>query len=204
MKLGLSILLSVFLVGCAARNVPKDYSLDDKKAKGVVVVSLTRSGSNGSVMYVHLRSVDNEYKDEVPINDLFVSSDWKCPMSGEIPEDRPCGRLAIIELPEGSYEFYSWHGYFRDYFWLDSRTHTYTVVEDRRGFIERFEVIAGKAVYLGNLNLSIHIERAYFLGPVIDAPYNLKITDMCDRDLPLLYQKNPNITADKVVVDLLQ
>lgn len=116
MRIGLSILLSVFLVGCAVRNVPKDYSLGDKKAKGVVVVSLTRSGANGSAMYVDLRGVDNEYKDAVPINSLFVSSDWRCPMCGEIPEDRPCGRLAIIELPEGSYEFYSWHGHFLDYF----------------------------------------------------------------------------------------
>jgi hypothetical protein len=178
MRFGLSILLSVVLIRCAG-NVGKAYSLDETEGKGVAVVSLTRSGFSGSSMFVLLRGVDNDYRQKVPVTDLFASRDFgKARLFGDIPEDKPSGRLAIIELPEGEYEFYSFSG-----------SHMYAI----RQFSKRFRVIAGQAIYLGNMHFSL--ERG---------SYNIKITDMCDRDLPLLYQKNPNITADKVSVDLLQ
>jgi len=176
------IMLSVFLIGCGVRNVPKDYSLDDAGRKGVIVVSLTRSGMQViSEMYVKARGMDNDYKFVVAISSLITLSDFaKCAIS--IPEDKPCGRLAIIELPEGEYEFYSWKG-------SGGNRRMWSKEE----FSLRFKVIAGKAVYLGNLNF-------WFL----QTQWKMKVTDMRERDLPLLYQKNPSITPDLVVHDILQ
>jgi len=179
MKFGLSILLSIAFMGCGARNVGKAYSLDETKGKGVAVVSLTRSGYRASSLFVHLRGVDNDYRKQVPVTDLFASSDFGMgPLFGDIPADKPCGRLAVIELPQGEYEFYSFGG-----------SNIWATTE----FSMRFKVIAGQAVYLGNMHLSLQPRR-----------YNIKTSDMCDRDLPLLYQKCPNIAPDAVVVNILR
>jgi len=184
-KLCLSTLLGVFLIGCMVKNVAKDYSLDDTKGKGVAVVSLTRSGvADITGMSVNLRGVDKFYRALVPVTAYGASSDyWECPWFAGIPEDEPCGHLAIIELPQGEYEFYSWQA-----------GGCMGPTRSLAGFSARFKVIVGKSVYLGNI---------HFPFPS-GFRYTMRITDMRERDLPLLYQKNPNITADKVVVNLLQ
>ena len=184
-KLCLSVLLSVFLSGCMVKNVAEDYSLDDTKGKGVAVVSLTRSGvADITAMSVNLRGVDNNHRAIVPVTAAGASSDyWKCPWFGGIPEDEPCGHLAILELPQGEYEFHSWQAG-----GLMGKT------TPTREFSIRFKVIPGKAVYLGNIHFSF--------------PFGFRctrrITDMRGRDLHLLYLKNPNITADDVIVRICQ
>ena len=104
-----------------------------------------------------------------------------------------CGRLAIIELPQGEYGFYSWHG-------------SISNLPVGSGLSKRFKVIAGKAVYLGNLHIPFRHEwtTGKTLLPDRDLTCNVKIADMRERDLPLVYQKNPKITADKVIIKVLQ
>jgi hypothetical protein len=223
--LNLSILFTVVLVltYCAPtpkiirlKNIGEDYTLDDTQGKGVLIVSLTRSGWKGCSILLDLRGVDNDYKAEVSIiekKSLFerkkVETDWKCPMFGKIPEDKPCGRLAIIELPQGEYEFFSWHG-FETRMVPNSaggftRMQSSVFVWPPPEFSERFKVIAGKAAYLGNLHISLRKKlKMGRIHPYRDIRYKLKIADMSERDLPLFYQKNPMMTADKVVVNILQ
>ena len=223
MWLSLSILFTVvlFLTYCAPtpkimrlENIGKDYSLDDTKGKGVLIVSLTRSGWKGCSMFLDLRGVDNDYKAEVSIKEkksLFERKkvmDWKCPRFGKIPEDKPCGRVAIIELPQGEYEFFSWHGL--ETIMVPSSGGGFTPMQSSvlwppPEFSKRFKVTVGKAVYLGNLHISLRKKwRMGRFAPYRDLRYKLKIADTSDRDLPLVYQKNPMITADKVVVNILQ
>lgn len=225
MWLSLSILFTVVLVlaYCAPtpkitrlKNIGEDYSLDDTKGRGVLIVSLTHSGTRVSSMFVDLRGVDNDFKGEVSSiieKRLFFERkkvmDWKCPMFGKTPEDKPCGRVAIIELPQGEYEFYSWHGY--ETKMVPSSGGGFTRMQSSVGvwpppeFSKRFKVIAGKVVYLGNLHISTREKwRMGRFAPYKDFRYTVKVADMRERDLPLAYQKNPKITADKVVVSILQ
>ena len=44
-RLIIIIVFSIVLVGCTANNIPKDFILQRDSSKGVVVVSLTYSGS---------------------------------------------------------------------------------------------------------------------------------------------------------------
>jgi len=187
----------LLMVGCRAINLDADYVPDSSKATGVVVASLTRSGTPGFNMFVALRGVDNDYKNSVPVSDAFAPSDWECPFTltflgrfhtGTIPEDPPCGRLAVLELPRGEYEFYSWHGA------SGNRT-----VRASTGFSKRFKIISGKAVYLGNIHITI-VQGEWGSG---GGTFEMKVRDKRERDLPLLATKNPGITSERIVISIL-
>lgn len=108
------------------------------------------------------------------------------PILGTPSDDAPCGRLAVIELQPGEYEFYSWRG------GTSSGPGGFTVtVRSTEPFSKRFRVIPGKAVYLGNVHFSV--SRS---GPFQRAPYQMRVSDLRQRDLALLHQKNPRITPD--------
>jgi hypothetical protein len=188
-----------FLFGCRAVNIVSDFSLDERKGTGVAVVSLTQSGLPSRFnMFVNLRGVDNNYQNPVPVFDFFASSDWRCPLFGTASEDAPCGRLAIIELQQGEYEFYSWGG--QAGAGAGPVTHNVGSTND---FSKRFRVPAGKAVYLGNIYFAISFDAPTFALLSVRYPYRIKVSDMRHRDLPLLYQKYPNITSERVVVNIL-
>ena len=187
----LSLLVVSVLSGCGVANIGGDYSLDERKGSGVAIVSLVQSGLPGFyATAVELRGVDNIYDGSVPLSQGGFSKDWSCPLFTLASEDAPCGRLAIIELPRGEYEFYSWRssGYGGPGIKIE--------ISPTNRFSKRFKVLAGKAVYLGNIH--IVVESGF-----LSAPYRVKINDMRQRDLPLFYQKNPKIASESVVVNIL-
>lgn len=197
----LFVLFFLLLNGCAARNIAREYSLDESKGTGIMLVSLTQAGLPSSLnMFADLRGVDNDYKSAVAVTDIFFSADWRCPPFGISTEDKPCGRLAVVELPQGEYEFYSWHG--------GSGGGPGTVstsVQARQEFSKRFKITAGKVVYIGNIHFSIILYTKGLLGiPVRSPSYDMKINDMRERDLPLFYSKYPKITSDKILIDIIQ
>ena len=177
-------LFAVLLAGCASTNVGKEVFLDETKGTGVMVASLTKTTK--FKMFAKLRGVDTTYKEAVHVTSEFVTSDWGCPFFGIIPEDKPCGRLVIMELPQGEYEFYSWEGS------LSGGLGTF-IVKPRQQFSKRFRVTAGKAVYVGNI---------HFSG--IGEDTSMKVVDMRERDLALLYRKSPKIKPENVLIDILK
>jgi hypothetical protein len=125
---------------------------------------------------------------------MFASADWRCPFLGTPTEDSPCGRLAVIELQQGEYEFYSWQG------GTSGGPGGFTVtVRSTEPFSKRFRVVPGKAVYLGNIHFSVTRGGPFQGG----GTYRMRVSDLQKRDLPLLHQKNPRITSDSVVVSIL-
>ena len=184
-----SLLVVSVLPGCGVANIAGDYSLDERKGTGVAIVSLVQSGLPGGYrIAVHLRGVDNIYDNSVPLSQGGISMDWGCPLLAVTSETAPCGRLAIIELPRGEYEFYSWSATMGGAGTIE--------IHPTNRFSKRFKVLAGKAAYLGNIQIVI---KSGFLS----GSYGVKITDMRQRDLPLFYQKHPNINTESVVVSIL-
>ena len=192
----LLIFMVVFLDGCAVTNIQEDYLLDENKGTGLLIISLTRSGISESSMFADIRGVDNKYDDSIPVTDLFASSDWGCPLFGDIPENQTCGRLAIVELPKGEYEFYAWHG-------NSGSTSVWSV----KKFSKRFIITPGKAVYAGNINFLLKKEYTgeTMFGIKVPTPtFYVTTSDTRERDLSLFYKKNPKITSDDVQIHIIK
>ncbi len=181
------LILFLFLGGCSASNIDSNYSLNDKEGSGILLASMTQAGLPSAFnMFVHLRGVDNTYSNEVPVTDLFVSVDWPCPFLATSTEAQSCGRLAVIELQQGEYEFYSWSGSSND-------GKTSTTVTARKEFSKRFNIEAGKVTYVGDVHFS-----------VIGNRFALNVIDKRDRDLPLFYSKYPKITAEETQIRIIK
>jgi hypothetical protein len=185
MLISFFVLLSIFISGCAGvlslSNVPKDYGLDVDKGKGVVVTSFRVSCKYCINMISYLRGVDNDYSGGVVAYHVNEEGDWAE------------SRLAIMEMPQGEYEFYSHSEYVVD-------GHILRPVNE---YSLRFKVIPGKAVYIGNIHFSLKSKSKSGLA---FRGYSRKteINDMQERDLTLLYQKNPKIKPDNVVVNIIK
>jgi len=191
--LGLSPLL---MGGYTGRSVAGD-SPEEAKGKGYVIVSLTRSGLRGPyVIEIELRGRGSSHMSTQRVaGGLLASSDWPCPTFAPVPENQPCGRLAVLELPEGEYEFHSWHGTLTRAAPLQPSR-----IQAREKFSKWFRVTAGQAVYLGNVN--IHVIEECADGPLHLAgsrvSYSVDVNDMQERDLALLYRKDPRFAPGTV------
>lgn len=195
MLISLFGLLVVFFTAC--QNVPTYNYLDATKGKGFVVISVTVSGEPIDTLSVYWRGVDNNYKGSIAGTNIFLKDDWNESNSWDrITEDNFHGRLAVIELPQGEYEFYAHVAQ------LDFKEVSKIDTEDNE-YSKRFEVIAGKAVYVGNMHFSFekkHKGGFAFWGYL----WKMEIDDMQERDLTLFYQRNPKITPDNVAVNIIQ
>ena len=208
----MSVLLLVSLVGCSAiHDLPSGYSLDGQDAsEGLAVVSLTLSGTpltDVSTFEYRLRRVPAGTGREVQVSPRFGSAlqhaRWvaagasrstgeparvrvKHATSGDpldiIESGKAVGRVAVLRLPPGTYELYDWtiampapHG------WDD--------LSPKRSMAFRFEIIAGRASYLGNLDLRIDDQGSY----------ELAVGDRASRDLALVAQRFPFLGTRNVV-----
>lgn len=187
--------------GCATLNINNDYRLNEQSGEGLVVVSLSYEGlardDSPSWSYHRLGSKENL---RVFARAVRVPLDW----------ESPPGRLAVFALPAGRYEFYRC-----EFAGLSSGTNrlvwrtakngvvtpnnpsyagfdtpNYTAIK-AEPFIVRFEVIAGKAIYLGNLHL---------LWNEDERKGRVTLRDTSERDLSLLQQRFPQIERRQIVM----
>lgn len=182
-------ILAVMALGCRTTNVDPGYTLREDGNSGVAVVSLTRAGGlSDSNLFLEFRGVGHEFASSLPVTDLFASSDWGCPLFQQATDKDPCGRLAVVELPAGGYEFYSWSaGSF------DAVSGITRKAKPFEEFSKRFLIRPGEAVYLGNVHFSFRGGR-----------FDMKVLDRQDRDLTLLRQKYPNLSSSQVRIRVLQ
>jgi hypothetical protein len=185
----LTIAIALLVTGCAVGNIARDYGPDPKDPDGVAVVSLTRSGIGAQFnLFVSVRGVDRRYDTRIAVTELLTPNDWSCPVLGTIPEDPPCGRLAVVQLPPGMYEFYSWSG-----------STGSASISAGRPFSKRFTVVAGTVIYLGNVHLAIGSG-----GFSVQGGYQVRTADLRERDLTLLHSKYPKIAPATVLVRILE
>jgi hypothetical protein len=196
-------LLGLLLAGCSADVTNnKDFRLSDQSDTGLVVVSLTYAGLNDDRQLVGSRYVDfrpvaaadsqagggQTGGSRIPVfnHKSTIRQDWSGPPAGkEIPQDQPLGRLVLLNVKPGQYEFYQWNGD-RDC------AGRHCTVTSTTYFSVKFEAVKGKATYAGELKLVQERSK-----------YGLRIADRSDRDLPLLKQKAPYLTDEQVRVKLM-
>lgn len=182
-----ALIVSLLLSSCvtATLNIEKDYSMSPGIGKGVVIASLTRHGYQDLSFFVQikLRGIGSKYEGKVNVTGDYVSEDdWACPNFSNIPANKPCGRLMVIELPQGDYEYYSWIG--------GSNNST---IKPKKDFSKKFTVVSGKAVYIGNIHIGIGGRR-----------FSMAVQDKQDRDLELFLIKYQNIKKEDIVVSILK
>lgn len=141
----LTLLVALFLAGCANFNVPSDYSLAHKNDKGLIVMSLAHSLSSVIVDY---RPVENGKQGD----GAFMTGNMQDPMDW----DHPKGRLVVAELPAGKYELYQW------------RSEGINVTYTSKIFSIPFTVVGGKATYIGNLFVNIDESTSIYKLEVAD------------------------------------
>jgi hypothetical protein len=158
-------LLLASAAACVTFNIPAEYGLSPASGKGLAVFSLTANDRPGNFTIAY-RSVGGDAKGDVSLHTLRNPLDWRDPR----------GRLVVIELPAGSYEFYNWAG-------LRARS------TDR--FSIPFSIEPGKATYLGN----VHFD-------VFSGVYGVRVSDRSSRDLPALFERYPNLQRDALRTEI--
>lgn len=99
MKTQMKILffLVVFLSGCAQLNIKPGKVLSESTNKGVLAVGLTAENDIPN-FYWKLRKIGTNQSKDLTFYTLYDPLIWSDPR----------GRLVVIELDEGNYEFYDW------------------------------------------------------------------------------------------------
>jgi len=204
--------LFFLLSGCGTvPDLPSGYTLSAQDAEGLAVVSLTLSGKNleqVSSFEYQVRQVPAYAFEEAERSRYFGSArqhvDWlrdgdakgKAPqrikliVKGEasaelldvVESNRAIGRLAALRLPPGNYEIYDWKVEVPDQYGGDKITPKRTV-----GY--RFKIEAGRATYLGNVDLRLTDQGTY----------NVTVDNKTTRDLALLAKKLPSIRAEDII-----
>ncbi|RLV58306.1 hypothetical protein D5018_18020 [Parashewanella curva] len=161
----LLLLPLLFITACANLNVSTDYSIKPDSKKGLVVFSFTTEGLLDNY-FLKYRGIDNPNENAIVLWTIYDTFDW---------HDSPEGRLVVVELDEGSYEFH----------------------EIRLGAIhtlERmsipFKAKAGKVVYMGNLHVNFQEELVF-----------VSSYDESSRDLELLFSKYKKLDEKDVIKD---
>lgn len=203
------ILLTFLFVlsGCAQLSFPKKFDMSTvPEGHGVIVGSYTRFKSNtlegraayGRYASFFRRSGDLKAPIRKSLNSIGVSTDLNINFPDKnINEDDVEGVVFIRTLPLGEYEFYE-HGplIIRNYT-------TYTLESsllNKRPFSVEFDVKPGVINYIGELRNHDVIWDHKKKGLLGNHEYDvvgvvLSVIDNYERDVALLREKYPNISA---------
>jgi hypothetical protein len=169
--------------GCASLGTPNVDAGYRPAHNGLLVAAVSASGYlPGTLWFQVVPQGATAPAASIPVNDAAYGIDWPAGDS-EIPHGG-LGRLAVVELPPGAYELRRW-------VINVSNAAAYT---SNRPFGLRFTIAPGKATYLGSVH--VDIQRG---ASTQRLPFAVRHDERRDRDLPLLYRKNPGINAAMVI-----
>jgi len=192
------LIVAALITGCSTIEIKKDYLLNKQSGKGVIILSTTETGKHLFVKpYLCLRKIGEKHGKELLMWDRrFIDTnqdiaplwlDWLAP---NIPDQRAVGNLHAVELPAGSYEFYSWIATAC----YPNMTVTYSPKEY---FSWKFTVEAGVAKYFGNVNFhNIKVDFGHNIVTIND--------DMRQRDLKLVGERYPNLLIGEITTEILK
>jgi hypothetical protein len=170
------------------------------RENGYILFSITGSGLAGAArrlcLSLHLRGISNAVTKKV----TSCMADWLLPGSTASAKSRaagrvigkadPMGKMVLIELPPGEYEFDDYEGAEASF---DDDMH----YSSPPGFEYKFDVASTKINYLGDLNFALtwQIESRQISGlnftPTRALGMNFQVLDQQDRDAPLFDTEFP-------------
>jgi len=167
-------LTALLLIGCSGtpvRSVPSDYEISQGSTKGLLLASLTYSGSYSGYSVLFRRVGAEEW------SSLQIGSGTTLLPAGmlnwDIEKPGLRGNVFAIELESGDYEFSSW-----------SVSSGPASIRPRRTFSIQFRIEPRVASYAGNF----HFQRVSGLGATvtgIDVSYN----DQYARDVKIIHDR---------------
>ena len=134
-----SICFLLAISGCSLQNVNENFCFSKKYATGLVIVSFTNPHTTEIFVNLALRRVGNFEGISIYI---------------------PSKRFLVLELNEGWYEFYQWHGDLTSKLSSDLGFDS-NVPFQSTPFSSKFNVVDGRAIYLGEFELVFSHERTY-------------------------------------------
>lgn len=211
-----SLLLGALLIslsGCGTvSDLPPGYTLAAQNAEGLAIVSLTLSGKDlGQVERFEYRvreASTGDVYDDVTRRPYFHSARqharWLQDKEAQGPaatrmrlivkdqalaepldiveSGRAIGRVAALRLPAGDYELYDWK-------LVVPNQYGGNEFGPKRAFGYRFKIEAGRATYLGNVDLRMTEQDTY----------KVAVENKAGRDLAMLAKKMPSIRAEDVI-----
>lgn len=180
------LLITLFLTGCAAtKKIKSNYSLSPQTGKGVLISSISVKGSYSGYA-VYFQGVDNDHKGYIE----FGSGSALLPIfpKGDFSYLNRKGEVFAVELPAGKYKVWSWRV-----------ASGYASINPISPMSVEFELIAGKATYIGNFDF---IQTDSFGLTVTGVKVNY--SDQFKIDTEIIIKKYPNIDfsqIDKGIID---
>lgn len=165
-------LLILVLTGCAKFNVSPDYELQEGKQVGLLVMSINH---NTEAITLDYRKIDKSESGAIMTSTMHDEIDFK----------QPKGRLVVLELSPGSYEFYQWQTNFGRLRYVSPLISAPFTIEQ------------GKAVYVGSLDVKAELEN-----PMVGVEYGHTITDKSERDIALLKKKYPKLDVNRLDIQI--
>lgn len=178
---GLLALTCILITGCASNNVGKNYLLDSASGKGLLIGSLVQEGNLTSNSLFFREIGVNKKGSNISMNGMFLPKG----IYGSDFEDSE-GKLFVVELDEGQYEFYSWM----------MHSGSWSIKPDS-DFSRKFEIKSGKASYVGEYRLKNIMGKNLF-GINIVSGASLIVDDKYSRDFPLLSSKINTAGLDEI------
>ena len=175
------MVLVIFLSGCVtqAPRPPQPYVFGDMSRNGLIVFSIKYNGPN-SGYGVQYRGLDNEVRGSLQAG-VGVSL---IPVAQKGDFEFSTGKLHVLELPPGKYEFYSW-----------STKSGMANLSKNKPFSIEFTVEPGRSSYLGSFIFSaISQFGATVTGVKVD------YANALSEDLEALRRKYNNVELNNSLV----
>lgn len=185
MREAICLLFLIILSGCSTvtsrPNINAEYIVSKGNGSGLMLASVSylRNFSGYSVFY---REVGGEtpYKMQIGSGSTLLPPSM---MKWDINTGIEKGKVFAIELPAGEYEFFNW--------FVSSG---YISFGAKRPFSVTFNIVPGKATYIGN----IVFKPVQKLGLTVTG-VEVENENKLDRDLPIINSKFPVIDQIEVV-----
>lgn len=204
LRLALCACALMFPLGARAGDVNLEKPVEIQPGKGVVVFSVTLHGATQDDSSIKWREVKEDKR--MPVNWSGTISIRRGKFFGteELLESprKVMGCFAALSLPPGAYEFYD--------FSSTQGTNTagggqaLLMFNARRPFSRKFNVVAGKVQYIGNLDIHEgqiftttggRVAGAFFGMFGIQVEVFPSLLDMGDADIPLIVAKGNGMNA---------
>jgi hypothetical protein len=191
--------LAALLGACSANEATVGEALRPAPGKGIVVLSVTRTGWRDFDLMLDLKGPGNTLARPILVYARSRSRDWTGGADESVTApDAPEGRLVALELAPGTYRIDGWSGRsFSGGAWDEG----YEVAGQGLGI--QFTVRPGAVDYAGNVNLALPA-RLNYNANLMPSTYRLEAGPKPERDLAVLRSKYPGTPADAVRSDPLQ